>query len=188
MWVQPFVYREGGLAWRLRIRLHSNRRVRQRRDAGRGAPHLPEKEKTGCGMPLRGCCKGSQHGVRTGLERRGRVQRGWQSMRGTLPPSLALFASFSGASKKGQHGDQPQNVNKAVSLQQKTPLSRADAGQGQAVFIRRGLRPFSYLITALMRRTPAEEDSSFWILKEPRSPVFSAWGPPQISKEYSPIL
>ena len=47
---------------------------------------------------------------------------------------------------------------------------------------------WSYFSTALMRRTPAEEDSSFMILNSPRSPVLVAWGPPQISKEYSPIL
>ena len=38
-------------------------------------------------------------------------------------------------------------------------------------------------MVALMRLTPAEEDSSLRILKEPRSPVLLAWGPPQISKE-----
>ena len=47
---------------------------------------------------------------------------------------------------------------------------------------------WSYFSTALMRRTPAEEDSSFMILNSPRSPVLVAWGPPQISKENSPIL
>ena len=40
---------------------------------------------------------------------------------------------------------------------------------------------------ALMRRTPAEEDSSFWILKLTSSPVWVACGPPQISLEYGPI-
>ena len=38
-------------------------------------------------------------------------------------------------------------------------------------------------MTALMRRTPADEDSSFRILKLTRSPVLEAWGPPQISLE-----
>ena len=33
----------------------------------------------------------------------GGVQRGWQSMVGSLPPPLALFASFSGARKKNSH-------------------------------------------------------------------------------------
>ena len=32
----------------------------------------------------------------------------------------------------------------------------------------------TFRITALMRRTPAEEDSSFWILKPPSSPVLLA--------------
>ena len=35
--------------------------------------------------------------------RAGGVQRGWQSTEGTLTPPLALFASFSGARKKGLH-------------------------------------------------------------------------------------
>ena len=43
-------------------------------------------------------------------------------------------------------------------------------------------------MVALMRRTPAEEDSSFWILKETRSPVLEAWGPPQISLENWPMV
>ena len=37
--------------------------------------------------------------------------------------------------------------------------------------------------TALMRRTPAEEDSSFLILKCPRTPVCSTCGPVQTSLE-----
>ncbi len=63
--------------------------------------------------------------------------------------------------------------------------------QGRALLGSRGKAPWvspvlyfcSGIRTALMRRTPAEEDSSFWILNVPRSPVFCAWGPPQISKE-----
>ena len=43
-------------------------------------------------------------------------------------------------------------------------------------------------MTALMRRTPAEDDSSFLILKEPSSFVFSTCGPQQISFETSPIV
>ena len=35
--------------------------------------------------------------------RAGGVQRGWQSTEGILTPHLALFASFSGARKKGLH-------------------------------------------------------------------------------------
>ena len=45
-----------------------------------------------------------------------------------------------------------------------------------------------YSSTALMRRTPAEELSSFWILNLPSSPVVLAWGPPQTSLEKSPAL
>ncbi len=43
-------------------------------------------------------------------------------------------------------------------------------------------------ITALMRRTPAEELSSFWMVKDTSSPVFWAWGPPQISLLKSPMV
>ena len=43
-------------------------------------------------------------------------------------------------------------------------------------------------ITALMRRTPADELCSFCILKDPSSLVFSTCGPQQISFEMSPIV
>lgn len=43
-------------------------------------------------------------------------------------------------------------------------------------------------IVAFMRRTPAEEDSSFWMWKCTRSPVLEACGPPQISLENSPMV
>lgn len=43
-------------------------------------------------------------------------------------------------------------------------------------------------ITALMRRTPAEELSSFWMVKDTSSPVYWAWGPPQISLLKSPMV
>jgi|SRR5688572_28471065 len=40
-----------------------------------------------------------------------------------------------------------------------------------------------YITTAFILRTPAEEASSFRILKGPTSAVCSTWGPPQISLE-----
>lgn len=40
-----------------------------------------------------------------------------------------------------------------------------------------------YSSTALILRTPDEEDSSFLILNFPSSPVRKAWGPPQISRD-----
>ena len=43
--------------------------------------------------------------------------------------------------------------------------------------------PRYFSSTALMRRTPAEEDSSFLILKCPRTPVCSTCGPVQTSLE-----
>ena len=43
-------------------------------------------------------------------------------------------------------------------------------------------------MTALMRRTPADELCSFRILKLPSSRVFATWGPEQISFETSPIV
>ena len=52
----------------------------------------------------------------------------------------------------------------------------------------RGRAPGYWPTTALMRRTPAEEDSSLRILKDFRSPVFSAWGPPQISLLNLPMV
>ena len=45
-----------------------------------------------------------------------------------------------------------------------------------------------FLITALIRRTPALLLSSFTILKLIKSAVFCACGPPQISIETSPIV
>ena len=41
---------------------------------------------------------------------------------------------------------------------------------------------------ALMRRTPADDDCSFWILKLPSSFVFCTCGPQQISFDMSPIV
>ena len=41
--------------------------------------------------------------------------------------------------------------------------------------------------TALILRTPAAADCSFWILKPWSSPVCCTWGPPQISTETSPM-
>ena len=64
------------------------------------------------------------------------------------------------------------------------------AGQAQLRFWRGGGNQSSGLapMTALMRRTPAEEDSSFWILKETSSAVLEACGPPQISLEAGPMV
>ena len=45
----------------------------------------------------------------------------------------------------------------------------------------------AYSSTALMRRTPAEEDCSLTILKCPSSPVDLACGPPHISREKVPM-
>ena len=44
---------------------------------------------------------------------------------------------------------------------------------------------FNYSNTALILRTPAEDDVSFMILKVPSSFVFWTWGPAQISFEKS---
>lgn len=44
------------------------------------------------------------------------------------------------------------------------------------------------LSTALMRRTPDELLSSFWILKLPSTPVCDTWGPPQISLLNAPMV
>ena len=63
------------------------------------------------------------------------------------------------------------------------------AGQAQLRFWRRGDQSSGLApMTALMRRTPAEEDSSFWILKETSSAVLEACGPPQISLEAGPMV
>ena len=41
----------------------------------------------------------------------------------------------------------------------------------------------TYSRTALILRTPAEDDCSFWIMNFPKRPVRSTWGPPHTSLE-----
>ena len=45
------------------------------------------------------------------IEGTGGVQRGWQSVVGSLTPPLALFASFSGLRKKNHHNRQQTKEN-----------------------------------------------------------------------------
>ena len=79
------------------------------------------------------------------------------------------------------------------------PFLRGQGADRHSASIKRhGNLPFSrksgtrgayyWPMTALMRRTPAEELSSFLILKDFRSPVLLACGPPQISLEKLPMV
>jgi hypothetical protein len=74
-------------------------------------------------------------------------------------------------------------------------MEKGETARG-SLFSIRPLRPLRLCVKnpciirahALIRRTPADEDCSFWMTNFPMPPVRSTWGPPHTSLEKSPIV
>ena len=86
-------------------------------------------------------------------------------------------------------GSAPKAARRRPRADRETSTAAAALAAAAVSFPRRSRRAkparyaggFPRSSTALMRRTPAEEDSSFLILKCPRTPVCSTCGPVQTS-------